>query len=230
MNFNWICPVRGKRTGWHSNCKSGKMPHPNNGLAKFIFFLGLHSFALQLKPAIGQTTIAKFALNSIVVEQDTFPMIFLPAARVVEKGNNPAKTVSYYKMKRDIRAVMPYVLVASEKYKEINARLPDFEKKRHKRKYLKKEESAIFDQFEKEVKELTVTQGRILIKLIYRETGVTTYDLVKEYRGGVNAAFWQGMAHLWGSSLKDDYQPNGRDAMMEQIIHELNGESKKIKK
>jgi len=71
------------------------------------------------------------------------------------------------------------------------------------------------------MKEMTVTQGMILIRLIDRETQNTSYDLIKEYRGKITAAFWQGIARLFGTNLKEEYDPVGDDFLIEMIIAEI---------
>jgi len=68
---------------------------------------------------------------------------------------------------------------------------------------------------------MTITQGNLLIKLIYRETYNTSYNLIREFRGGFSAAFWQGIARIFGTDLKADYDPFGEDAVMEIILIEI---------
>jgi hypothetical protein len=74
------------------------------------------------------------------------------------------------------------------------------------------------NQFEKEVKRLTVTQGIILVKLIDRETGRTSYQVIKELKGGFTAFFWQGIARIFGNNLKTEYDPENQDKVMEDIV------------
>jgi hypothetical protein len=74
------------------------------------------------------------------------------------------------------------------------------------------------DEFEDEVKHLTITQGRILMKLIDRETGDTTYYLLKDLKGNLSAVFWQAVARVFGSNLKTTYDPDGEDKLIEQIV------------
>lgn len=85
---------------------------------------------------------------------------------------------------------------------------------------MKQVERDLKEEFEDELKNLTVTQGRILIKLINRETGVTSYDLIKEFKGGFSAFLWQGVAKLFGSNLKDDFDPT-EDAMIDYIVRKI---------
>lgn len=87
-----------------------------------------------------------------------------------------------------------------------------------RKRYVNKVEKEIREEFEDEVKHLTISQGRILIKLIDRETGNTTYDVLKEVKGNISAVFWQAIARIFGSTLKSDYDPEGDDRMIEEII------------
>lgn len=96
--------------------------------------------------------------------------------------------------------------------------LRTIESKVKRKKYIKKVEKQLMAEFEGELKKLTIKQGIILIKLIDRETGNTSYDLVKELRGSFSAFLWQSLARLFGSNLKLQYDPNGRDAMIEEIV------------
>ena len=75
--------------------------------------------------------------------------------------------------------------------------------------------------FERDLKQLTITQGRILIKLIDRETGNTSYALVKELRGSLQAFFWQGLARLFGTNLKTEFDAAGEDAAIESIVQQI---------
>ena len=74
------------------------------------------------------------------------------------------------------------------------------------------------DRFEKEVRKLTVSQGIILVKLIDRETGRTSYQVIKELKGNVTAFFWQGIARIFGNNLKTEYDPEGEDRVIEDIV------------
>ena len=77
------------------------------------------------------------------------------------------------------------------------------------------------DQFGDELKKLSVNQGRLLLKLVDRETGNTSYEIVKELRGTFSAFFWQSLALLFGSSMKSKYDPAGDDKLIEQIIVQI---------
>jgi hypothetical protein len=82
-------------------------------------------------------------------------------------------------------------------------------------------EKEVFAEYEGDIRDMTITQGRLLIKLIDRETQNTSYALIKDYRGKLAAAFWQGIARIFGTNLKEEYDPNGEDAIIESIILEI---------
>ena len=82
-------------------------------------------------------------------------------------------------------------------------------------------EKDVFGEYEDDIEDMTISQGRILIKLIDRETQNTSYTLIREYRGKFSAAFWQGIARIFGTNLKEEYDPYGEDALIEAIIKEI---------
>jgi hypothetical protein len=71
------------------------------------------------------------------------------------------------------------------------------------------------------MREMTITQGRLLIKLISRETQNSSYDLIRTYKGKLSAMFWQGIARIFGTNLKEEYDPSGEDVLIEKIIQEI---------
>jgi hypothetical protein len=89
---------------------------------------------------------------------------------------------------------------------------------KERREYTKQLEDELLKQYEEELKNLTITQGRILIKLIDRETRKTSYEVVKELRGSFQAAFWQAIARIFGSNLKTEFDPEGEDKVLNEIM------------
>ena len=89
---------------------------------------------------------------------------------------------------------------------------------RQRKAFIKEAEKQIREEFEEDVTHLTISQGRILIKLIDREVGNTTYIVLQNMKGKVSAIFWQGIARIFGSNLKSEYEPEGEDEMIEEII------------
>ena len=90
-----------------------------------------------------------------------------------------------------------------------------------RREFLKNVEKEILDEFEDDARNMTITQGRLLIKLIDRETQNTSFELIKQYRGFLSAAFWQGIARIFGSNLQAEYDPFGEDALIELIVRDI---------
>ena len=116
--------------------------------------------------------------------------------------------------------VYPYAKLAADRLNKLNERLDQITSKRKRRLYLKRIENFIYDEFEQELKKLSRSQGRILIKLVHRQTGNTTHQLVKELRNGWRAFIYQTTASLFKLSLKDTYNPEEiyEDYLIEDIL------------
>jgi hypothetical protein len=116
--------------------------------------------------------------------------------------------------------VYPYAKMAADRLKILNGRLEQIRSKRKRKIYLKRLERFIYDEFEKELKKLSRSQGRILIKLVHRQTGETTHQLVKDLRNGWRAFIYQTTASLFKLSLKDIYDPQSiyEDYLIEDIL------------
>ena len=127
----------------------------------------------------------------------------------------------YYTIKRKTLKVYPYALLASERLEKLNSRLPLIKTRDQKKKYTRVVEKFIEKEFSNELKKLTRTEGQILIKLIYRETGLTVYKLVKELRNGFRAFSYNSLAKLFDISIKTQYNPmtNNEDAIIEDILN-----------
>jgi hypothetical protein len=134
------------------------------------------------------------------------------------KFKNKRQRQRYSKLVRNIKITLPYARKAGKTINEINSELAYISKEKERKAYLKRREKELFEEFETPLKKLTFSQGKLLIKLINRETGDTTYQLIKEYKGGVTAFFWQGIARLFGSNLKSEFDKDGDDRMIEHII------------
>ncbi len=127
----------------------------------------------------------------------------------------------YDKLVYNIRKVYPYALIVRSKLAEVNDDLKNYPDERDRKRYLKEVEKDVFAKYQHDIQNLTITQGRLLLKLIDRETQNTSYTLIREYRGKFSAAFWQSVARIFGTNLKEEYDPYGDDALIEAIIREL---------
>jgi hypothetical protein len=161
-----------------------------------------------------------YLLESRIIEGDTIPHINLPEVKVVAdwKFENKRERRVYNRLIRNIKVTLPYARLAASKLNEINDELEQIEDEKERKEYLKVAEKALFNDFEQPLRKLTFSQGRVLIKLIDRETGDTSYSLIKDYKGGFSAFFWQSLARLFGSNLKDRYNADQEDRMIEHII------------
>lgn len=165
----------------------------------------------------GADTLVVFAK---IVNNDTIPMVHLPEI--------PIYAMRLFDSRRDIRRiekliynvkkVYPYARLAGIKLREYNTLLLDATSDKERKKIMKKAEDEINEQFGPELRDLTFTQGKILIKLIDRETTATSYTLLKDLRGGFTAFFYQGFARIWGYNLKTKYDPSGEDDLIETIV------------
>jgi len=134
----------------------------------------------------------------------------------------------YYVLKRRVIKVYPYALVAKEKLMSIQNGLDSIPKRRQKKQYTKEVARWVKEEYADKLKSLTMTEGKILVKLIYRETNTTSYEIVKSYRGKFNAFFWQTMAKFWNNNLKTKYDPicDREDMLIESILIQANLEEK----
>jgi hypothetical protein len=127
----------------------------------------------------------------------------------------------YEKLIYNLKKVYPYALIVKSRLSEINAGLVNIQNDHDRKKYLRKVERDLFGEYEDDVRDMTITQGRLLLKLIDRETANTSYDLIRQYRGSFSAAFWQSIARIFGTNLKEGYNPEGEDLLIESLLHEI---------
>lgn len=165
----------------------------------------------------------RIRLLGTIVNGDTIPTVYLVGVEIVAplSPEAAARQQAFLKLRRDVIRAYPYAKLASMKLKYINDQVATMTNERQKKRFIKDTEKELKEQFEQDLKKLTVTQGRILIKLIDRETGNTSYALVKELRGSLQAFFWQGLARLFGENLKSEYDATGEDQMIEQIVKQI---------
>jgi hypothetical protein len=162
----------------------------------------------------------QYKVVAVIIDGDTLPSFTLQEFTVY--GDFPTKNKRQYeawtRIKYNVKKVYPYAVLASAKLKEYNVVLEKLPDEKSKKLYMKVAEKELKAQFEDQLKDLTMSQGRILLKLIDRETGNTSYQLVKDFRGGFQAFMWQGVARLFGNNMKAEYDPQGEDIMIERAI------------
>jgi len=165
-------------------------------------------------------TVRSNILRSIVIDGDTFLISNIPEVKIYPslKFNNRWEYWRYRRLIRNVKAAYPYAKTAGDILQDVDSKLAAMDSDRQRKKYVNSVEENIRNEFEDEVKHLTISQGRILIKLIDRETGNTTYDVLKDIKGNFSAVFWQAIARVFGSTLKSEYDPDGEDYLIEHII------------
>jgi hypothetical protein len=161
-----------------------------------------------------------YYLKSTILDGDTLPHVMLNEVTVIEPWNfkDRQEFQKYNRMVRNIKVTLPYARMAGEKLAKINEDLATINGNKARRQFLREAENQLFAEFEAPLRKLTFSQGKLLIRLIDRETGDNSYNLIKEYKGGVPAFFWQGVARIFGANLKDEYNADEDDKMIEHII------------
>ena len=126
----------------------------------------------------------------------------------------------YYILRRKTIKVYPYAKLASERLEQLNDSLSKIKRKRKRKKYTKRVQKFIEEEFSEELKKLTRTEGQILVKLIYRQTGTTAFNLVKELRSGWRAFWYNTTAKMFDISIKSEYHPESvhEDYLIEDIL------------
>ena len=177
-----------------------------------IVFLSVYSFTSFAQDKV---LIAPFS----IIDGDTFFIADVPEVEVLAFKDKDERK-KYYILKRRVLKVYPYAILAKEKLNTIQNGLDSIPKRRHKKRYTKQMSKWVKEEYSDRLKNLSMKEGKILVKLIYRETNLTSYEIVKSYRGRFNAFFWQTMAKLWENNLKTEYDPLNvkEDKLIEHIL------------
>lgn len=160
-------------------------------------------------------------MHYIVEGKDTIFIDEIRASKVYsrlpkQKGKDWRK---YYKLVHNFSKTYPYALVAKKIVARADSTIAADKLKRVKRdKYIDSVQKELFDVFEKPLRGLTVSQGALLMKLIDREIGKSSFDIIKDYKNGIAARFWNGVAKMFGSDLRKPYDPEGEDLMVEDLV------------
>ena len=198
---------------------------PDNNLL-FKTFIGLISFFMCGSMALAQTqygindTIVHEAVvyNGDTIEAKTLDNIFLYARLTEAQMNNKAK---YNRLRNAVYVTYPYARRAGIIMNDINAKLVSIPLKEERKKYIHSREKELKKEFTTPLTNLSVYQGKVLMKLINRETGNNCYEIIKEYRGGFNARLYQTVAFFFNSNLKQEYNAVADDAVIEKLVREV---------
>lgn len=162
--------------------------------------------------------------NATVIGQDTVPWLFLDEVMVLDKPTftDEDARLAYLRLKRRVIKVYPYAKGLGERLDSLNLKLASETNYFKRQRIIKRYQRYLMDRFEPEMHKLTVSEGQILCKLVYRETHKTVFQVVKEYRSWVQAVGWNVTASWWNISIKQTYQPGFKDedAWIERILQE----------
>jgi len=190
---------------------------------KYIYLIFIVLLTVLPVPEIKSQGKRVIYYTASVVNGDTIYNAYLPEAvifpRLVFKSDK--ERLEYTKLVRDVKKTLPYAnqvaksIIETYEFMEL---LPD---KKAKQKHLEAAQKYIMDEYKPKMKKLTKNQGKILVKLIDRQTNSSAYDIVKSLLGPLKATFYNTFAGLFGNSLKTQYDPEGKDKMIERIVIEV---------
>ncbi|MFZ4770673.1 MAG: DUF4294 domain-containing protein [Ferruginibacter sp.] len=165
-------------------------------------------------------TITTFAVVYIgdTLEAKTLYPIELYTRYSAAQRNRRAE---WTRLRNAVYVTYPYARRAGAVMNDINAHLKFIPEKEKRKKYIRSREKELRKEFTDPLTNLSVYQGKVLMKLINRETGNNCYEIIKEYKGGFTARAYQTIAFFFGSNLKQAYDQNGDDAEMESIVKEV---------
>lgn len=184
----------------------------------FLFFL----LPLLAVDAVCQSNTAQPTIitRARIIDGDTLPHVRLPEIRSYARRKFKTKKAAqrYTKLVYNVKRTLPYARIAAVRIRQIEDSLAMLSTEKERKAYIKAAEKQLFDEFEAPLRKLTISQGKILIKLIDRETGDTSYELIKALKGRFSAFMWQSVARIFGSNLKATYDAEGIDREIEVIV------------
>ncbi len=154
---------------------------------------------------------------------DTIPCSWLETVTVQGKlhGKWKKKYAGWARLRNAVYVTYPYAITASKVMNDINAQLVNVHDKKKRKAIIQSREKDLKSQFADKLTQLSVYQGKVLMKLINRQTGNNCYEIIESYKGKFDAKFWQTMALIFGSNLRQAYDPNGNDEVMEMIVKDV---------
>jgi len=199
---------------------------------KLIPLLLFPLFCLSLQTRAQHAAQPKFGPNdTVLVSAIYYDSTWMPYSEMemVYIANVPPEKLAkileaYNRLRNAVYVTYPYARTAGAVINDVNAHLANVTSSSERKKYIKSREGELKKQFSDPLSNLSVYQGRVLMKLINRETGNNCYELIKDYRGGFNARMYQTVAFFFGSSLKQDYdiKTDATDRQIENIVLEIN--------
>lgn len=187
-------------------------------LISFLLYFTTVAFG-QLGPD-GSDFNTGIRVHAEVHDGDTIPVVGLNTYYIFDYRTFSSKKAQrkYNRLQYNVKVVYPYAKLAGQLLRKYETEMDTITDRKIRKKYYKKVEEELLAEYEDEIKDMTITQGRILIKLIDRETERTSYELVHDLRSGFTAFFWQGIARIFGHDLKAEYNETEEDKYIEEIV------------
>ena len=158
-------------------------------------------------------------LRMKVENGDTTYFDVLPAIYIIGKGKNVKNWREYYKLVYRFARVYPYALAAGDLQHTVDSVIAANHYGAIKKdRYISDVQAQLFQNYEGALHQMDIAQGALLLKLIDRETGQSSYSIIKEYKNGLAAGFWQGIAKFFDNDLKSRYDPEGEDRNTEELV------------
>ena len=183
-----------------------------------VFFFSF--IAVHLQAQEQTTTINGYLVPACIYEGDTIASLRMPTLYCFKplKFKNKKQQQRYNRLVRNVKKTLPIAKEVNRAIIETYEFLQTLPDEKARQKHLQAVEKSVKEQYTPRMKKLTFSQGKLLIKLINRETDSSSYELVKAFLGPFKAGFYQAFAAIFGASLKKEYHPEGEDAMIEQIV------------
>lgn len=198
-------------------------------LFSLLFLLSVGFSALRAQE--GSVTASKWGPNdtilvkAIIIDGESYPYSELEPVYLTNGSYDKMvkQLAAYNRLRNAVYVTYPYARVAGATINDINARMIGLNDKGERKKVIKGKEKELRQQFTEPLSNLSVYQGRVLMKLINRQTHNNCYEIIKEYKGGLQARFYQTVAFFFGSSLKQPYDwlHDGTDSQIEAIVREI---------
>lgn len=155
-----------------------------------------------------------------VIDGDTVYLDLLTPSRISLRGNRKGREWrKYYRLVWNFSKTYPYALVARKLISRADSTFEKYSYSNKQRdKYVNNLQKELFNAFEEPMRHMTISQGQLLMKLIDREVGMSSYSIIREYKNRIAAGFWQGVAKLFGSDMKKHYDPAGDDRAVEELV------------
>lgn len=166
------------------------------------------------------TFVPRVKVGKVLDGGDSIPYMEMSKVYVYPEMNfsSDKEAVEYMRLVRNVKKVLPIAKEVNGIILETYEYLQTLPNKKAREEHMKRVEQSIYKEYKPRMKNLTYSQGKLLIKLIYRECNSSSYDILKAFLGPIRAGFWQAFSSIFGASLRKDYDPEGTDRLTERVV------------